>query len=541
MTEKYLTGIYLRLSKGDDDVDGVGKSESNSISNQRLIIDRFLEKHPEMEVVDTYIDDGYTGTNFKRPELKRMMFDVDEGRINCIVVKDLSRFGRERIQTGTYIQKVFKEKGVRFIAVNDNYDTLTADGSENHLIMPIKALTNDNFSKDISTKVRSSMSVKREKGEHIGATAPYGYSKDPEDHNHLVIDPYAADIVRTIFSKRMLGMSANRIANYLNELGILPPQAYKDSKTNGKKKYTAKWYSKQVLRILENEVYTGCVVQGRVEKVSYKVNKLVEKPKSEWDIVPGMHEPVISRSDFEIVQSLLERDVLCNSSNPDGFLFAGMVYCGDCGSPMVRKTTRTKEGNVYHYVCKNYNFGNNCASHKISEEMLMKIVKDRMNEMIRRLCMYEKLRENISGCEINRDEVIEHDIEIEKLKGELRKYSSLKAALYQDLEEGLLSKKQFEKYRKQYTDKEVELQSAIEKQKEVINSVYDEGICAESLLKTFKKNPHVEEIDRIMLVTMLDRILIYEDDSVELVYRYSERMHKFNQILKYLELQKEGK
>lgn len=163
----YKTAAYLRLSKGDGDVDGIEKSESNSISNQRLIIDRFLEEHPEMELVDTYIDDGYTGTNFKRPELKRLMYDVDDGRIDCIVCKDLSRWGRERIETGTYLSRIFKEKGVRFVAINDHYDSLTATGSDDHLIMPIKALTNDTFSRDISMKVRSSQSVKREKGEYI--------------------------------------------------------------------------------------------------------------------------------------------------------------------------------------------------------------------------------------------------------------------------------------------------------------------------------------------------------------------------------------
>lgn len=176
-TKIYRTAMYLRLSKGDLDVDGMEKSESNSITNQRMIVESFLKKNPDLKLVDTYIDDGYTGTNFDRPEMKRMMADVDAGRIDCIVVKDLSRFGRERIETGTYIAKTFKAKGIRFIAINDHYDTLTADGSETHIVMPIKALTNDNFSRDISTKVRSSQGIKREKGEYIGAFAPYGYKK----------------------------------------------------------------------------------------------------------------------------------------------------------------------------------------------------------------------------------------------------------------------------------------------------------------------------------------------------------------------------
>lgn len=184
----YRTAMYLRLSKGDEDIDGSVKSESNSISNQRQIIKNYLSKHPELVLADIYIDDGYTGTNFDRPELKRMLSDVDEGNIDAIVCKDLSRFGRERIGTGTYITRTFKQKGIRFIAINDNYDTLTADGCETNILIPVKALTNDNFSRDISIKVRSSQGIKREKGEFIGAFAPYGYKKSKTNKNKLVID-----------------------------------------------------------------------------------------------------------------------------------------------------------------------------------------------------------------------------------------------------------------------------------------------------------------------------------------------------------------
>ena len=201
----YRTAMYLRLSKGDGDLEAGGKAESNSISNQRMIIEKYMKEHPELEFADAYIDDGYTGTNYKRPEMKRMLEDIDEGKIDCVIVKDLSRFGRERIQTGTYISKTFKEKGIRFIAITDHYDNLTATGSENHLLMPIKALTNDTFSRDISMKIRASQNVKREKGEYFGSHAPYGYKKDPENHNHLIIDEPAAEVVRKIYAMKIDG------------------------------------------------------------------------------------------------------------------------------------------------------------------------------------------------------------------------------------------------------------------------------------------------------------------------------------------------
>ena len=226
----YKAAMYVRLSKGDEDRDGAAKLESDSVTNQRLLIEGYINAHPELRLCGTYIDDGYTGTNFDRPKMKEMMRDVDMGKIDCIVCKDLSRFGRERIETGTYIAKTFKEKGVRFIAINDHYDTLTADGAETHIVMPIKALTNDSFSRDISVKVRSSQAVKRERGEFISAFAPYGYQKSKENKNLLIPDDYAAGIVRDIFAKKISGYSASGIAEELNETGILSPAEYKKSR-----------------------------------------------------------------------------------------------------------------------------------------------------------------------------------------------------------------------------------------------------------------------------------------------------------------------
>ena len=356
MTEKtkYRVGAYLRLSKGDGDVDGVEKSESNSISNQRLIIDRYLEGHPEMELVDTYIDDGFTGTNFRRPELKRLMYNVDEGKIDCIVCKDLSRWGRERIETGDYISRIFREKGVRFIAINDHYDSLTATSSDNHLIMPIKALTNDSFSRDISIKVRSSQSIKREKGEYIAPFAPYGYKKDPENVNHLILDEPAAAIVRRIFARKIEGASANAIAKELTEEGVLPPGGYMRRKgirigsQRTANSYT--WCSAQVIRILKNETYIGNIVQGKSTRVSYKVNRIIKKPKEEWDIVEGMHDPIISRADFQIVQSMMDRDTIKQSDSMESYLFSGLLFCGDCGSTMYRRISRWKDSQKIYYI-----------------------------------------------------------------------------------------------------------------------------------------------------------------------------------------------
>lgn len=245
----YKTAMYLRLSKGDDDLSTSDKTQSNSIESQKLIIGKYIDSQDDLELVGCFIDDGYTGLNFDREAFKKMMKKVDAGEIDCIVVKDNSHLGRDRIVTTEYISKIFEEKGVRFVSINDNYDSLTAGSSEKNLIMPITNLFNDNYSKDISNKVKASKQAKWNNGDFMGAFAPYGYKKDPNNKNHLVPDEEAAKIVQEIFAKKIIGMSGNAIANYLNEMGVLSPGDYKKSKginyqSGFKNKAHSKWSCK---------------------------------------------------------------------------------------------------------------------------------------------------------------------------------------------------------------------------------------------------------------------------------------------------------
>ena len=537
MTENkvYKTAAYLRLSKGDEDVDGIEKQESNSISNQRLLIEKFIEQHPEMELVDTYIDDGYTGTDFKRPEMKRMMYDIDDGRIDCVVVKDLSRFGRERIQTGNYIQKVFVQKGVRFIAINDNYDSLTADGSTTHLIMPIKALTNDNFSRDISMKVRASFSIKRERGDYIASHAPYGYKKDPENVNHLIIDEPAAKIVRKIFAWKIEGMSSNEIARKLTEAGVLSPSDYRNSKkkngSGSRNTRRIKWHTKQVIRILSSEILTGTMVQGKSTSVSYKVHKLIQKPREEWDIVKGTHEPIVSKADFDIVQTLLSRDTIVAHDPCKRNIYAGLLFCADCGSAMIRRKAPAQDGERWDYICSGHNNGTGCGRHQISEETVTEAVLVSVNQMIGELCRYDELARNLENMHVHLEDAMNRDKEIAALKEELTKYNRLKSALYQDLKEGMINEDQFDRYRNQYTEREISLQNAIKNQKALIEEIYQNGIVADSILQQFRENPKVDKLNRRLLVSLIDRILVYDDRRIEIIYRYSAEMKKCKDIL----------
>lgn len=528
----YRTAVYLRLSKGDGDVDGCNKSESNSITNQRMICESFLKKNSDLKLVGFYIDDGFTGTNFDRPEMKRMMEDVDAGRIDCIVVKDLSRFGRERIETGTYIARTFKEKEIRFIAINDHYDTLTADGSETHIVMPIKALTNDNFSRDISTKVRSSQEIKMEKGDFIGAFAMYGYRKSPENKNILVPDEYASGIVRRIFADRLKGLSASEIAQKLNAEGILSPAEYK--KRQGQKYSTSfqgagisKWSAQTVIRILKDEVYTGVMAQGKRVKISYKVKKEIRRPKSEWVRVENTHQAIIDQRTFDTVQMLLQRDTIRTAGRKEPYLYSGLIYCADCGMSMIRRSDTYGKGNkVINYICSNYNRNRLCSRHTIRESELTESILETLKSWIGIVADAAKLAQRLNEMTLDYDSALEHDREIAILRQELVKYDTLKSSLYQDLKDGLINEMQFNRYRDEYTNRGIQIRDSIAEQERIIRDIYDKGISCGMDLEMLKEKLNVGQIDRVLLVTLVDRILIHRSGDIEVILKMRNEIGK---------------
>lgn len=533
---KYKTAAYLRLSKGDGDSDSSSKGESNSISNQRLIIERFLQNNEDFEIVETYVDDGYTGTNFDRPGVQKMLKDIDSGLIDCVIVKDLSRFGRERIETGMYILKEFESKGVRFIAINDNYDSLTAGSGDKHLVMPIKAMTNDFYSQDISNKVKASQSVKREKGEFMGAQAPFGYVKDPDNPNHLLVDPEAANIVRMIFAKRISGMSANEIAEHLKTAGVMTPSCYKEAhdpsyRNTSTKPGRSNWTAKQVLTVLKNETYLGFVVQGKTRRVSYKVNRRVNIPEEEWCVVPNMHVPIVSESDFNIVKSLLKRDTMKASGRTGSYLFSGLLFCGDCGSPMLRRFRRNKGGSHVSYICKGYTNKEGCSSHKMPADDLEKLVTASINNMMLTLCEYSELAANIDKIAVSKDEAIMQNEELAILREEIDKVETYRMGLFEDVQQGLISSEMYDRLKKQYDERINSINSSIEERTKMIDKLYSKGLEAETFINSFRNNPRIEKLDRVLLATLIDRILVYDNGTIEIVYRYSDEIKTLNQII----------
>ena len=431
----YRTGIYLRLSQGDEDIDGLEKKESNSISNQKLLLEGFIGANDDLKLVDIFIDDGYSGSNFDRPEFQRMMASMKAGKLDCIIVKDLSRLARERIGADELIQKTFKKYNVRFIAVSEGYDSLTASSSETHTIIPFKNLLNEQYNGDTSMKVRTSQGILRRNGLFIGAFAPYGYQKAEDNKNHLVPDPYAAGVVQGIFAKKLSGMSASGIARILNKNGVLAPSEYKAKcgekySTSFKGAGQSKWSAQTVSRILKNVVYIGTLAQGKRTTVSHKVKKEIAVPECDWVVVENAHEAIISRMDFDAVQILMSRDTIAVAGKNESYMYAGILYCGDCGSSMVHRKESYKGREYINYICSNYNRNGKdaCSRHCIREEDLNQIVLGELQGYINSMCDCEKVLAHLDELNVNYDEAVAHDKEIVALKQELTKCSAFKAS-----------------------------------------------------------------------------------------------------------------
>lgn len=438
ISKTYHAVVYLRLSREDGDVAEGGRAFSNSISNQKELVMDYLGSRADIQVYSVYTDDGWSGVDFERPEFQRMLGDIREGLVDCVVVKDLSRFGRNYIESGRYIEKIFPMLGVRFIAVNDGYDSL--DGQQgDDMVVPFKNLINDAYCRDISVKIRSHMEVKRKNGEYIGAFAAYGYLKDPENKNRLVVDGYAADVVRDIFAMKLAGCSVKAIADRLNRDGILSPLQYKRSigirmESPFQKGAEPKWSYNAVLRILRNEVYVGTVVQGKCTTPNYKVKKRAYKDKDEWIRVEDAHEAVVGRGEFDLVQVLLARDTRTAPEREKVFPLAGMVFCGGCGAPMVRKTVPSGGRRYVYYVCSGHKSDRaSCSSHSFPAKKL--------EESVLALSEAADVISQASGMG---PDVAKIDGRIAKLREEAEGCSRRRKNLYEDFKDGILTKEEYE-------------------------------------------------------------------------------------------------
>lgn len=536
-TEKkaYAAAVYLRLSKEDGDIcDDSRKEESNSITNQKRLIYDTLKGMEDVHVYKEYVDDGYTGSDFLRPSFQEMIKDMEAGKVNLIIVKDLSRFGREYIEAGRYLQKVFPAAGVRFIAVTDHYDSLTADRTQKNIVLPVKNFVNDAYSADLSVKIRSHLESKRGNGEYTGAYVSYGFMKDENDHNKLVADPVAGENVKRIFQWKLDGMSNSRIAEKLNALGIPAPADYKRSlgiryRSGFQKNLYSRWSPVAVGRILSNPLCKGLVVQGKRERINHKIKKIVEKPESEQSRYSQEDLALIGEKQFDTMQGLLKKDTRTNPGQNSAYLFSGILYCPDCGRQMIRRKTSHKGKQTIFYICKTYNVEKSCTRHSIKEQELVPLVREAVRAQTQMLADAEEILKAAEDSMEGIKPFSLTDTRLSELEKELVENAGMLSGLYADWAEGILSEEEYEEMKAFYSGRCKELEGQIRKRREREAKVGDAVREARQWLCEFKDIgsllPDTEgEIRRSLVSSVIDRIWVYEGKRVEFSFFYQDRM-----------------
>lgn len=476
-------------------------------------MERYVQAHPELRLVHFYQDDGYTGTNFDRPSFRRLEEDIDLGRIDCVLVKDLSRFGRDYIEVGRYLERTFPAKGVRFIAVNDHVDS--AQGRYD-MLLPMKNLFNTQYAKDISDKVRSSIHTKQQRGEFVGAFPSYGYRKDPSNHNRLLIDPPAAQVVQRIFDLFEQGNGKVKIAKLLNADQVPSPSEYKrilgERYHNGRKMdKTTYWTYSTVHRILQNQMYAGHMEQGRSFRPTMH-GKATRLDRSAWTVVPDTHEAIISAAQWERVQALLQKRTrtLCFEQNQSPF--AGFLRCGDCGRAMVK----SKRGGGIYYSCGSYKrYGPTvCSKHSIPHAVLEHIVLNDLNQVISTVQDLKTLADP-AKLQTKQNPQAARD----RLEHGLERLHRLKKASYEDYQDGLLDREDFLRYKHDYDRQETEIAAQLSQIKEQEKTAALPHPWVEALLQHGK----LTALDRVTVAETVKEILIFEDGRIDITYTFSNQ------------------
>lgn len=523
----FNVAIYIRLSREDGD-----KEESDSVGNQRKLLTEYVAKKEDFILYDIYVDDGYSGTNFNRPSFQRMITDIEDGKVNCVVVKDLSRFGRDYIDTGRYLERYFPELGVRFISVTDSIDSMK---QAYDMLLPIKNIFNEQYARDISKKIQATVKSKQKAGEFIGAFTSYGYKKSPVNKNKLVIDDYAADVVRRIFSLYIQGYGKQRIAKLLNAEGILCPAEYK--KVNGENykncnrlESTTYWSYSTINSILHREMYVGNMVQGtKHQRMRSKQKKM---PKEDWIIVENTHEPIIDKETWEKAQSLLKKRTRELDLETNKNIFAGFVKCGDCGRAMTKNMWRRADGSkTYSLYCGTYkrNGKQYCTPHTLPMAVLEDIVLGDLKAIVDSV---DNLKELVQSQSFTASKVKRiADTELGKIKAELERVKRLKKSIYEDYREELISKEEFLSYREDYLKKEELYSKQIEALEEKKKDNVTEDVFETPWLKRLLELKDIESLDRDIVVEMISEIRVYENRKIKITYNFGNELeHLFSSV-----------
>ena len=530
---RWRLGEYIRLSKEDLKK---GKDDSNSVKNQRDLLNDFYQKHiEEFESVSEYVDDGHTGTDANREDFQRLLADVMSGKINCVVVKDLSRFARNYSDAGSLIDNLFVQMGVRFISLAENVDSFTNPDSVSNIIVPITNVMNDNYCYQTSKKIRQVFDYKRRNGQYIGAFAPYGYIKHPKDKHKLIVDPDAAETVKLIFSLFLQGTSKRAIALHLNEHGVPSPSAYKLLKglpvsTRGYDE--PMWGGRMIHAILTNPTYTGDLAQGRSRVKSYKVHQIETVPREEWVEVAGTHEAIINYETFDKVQALLKRDTRTSPEGRKVHLFSGFLKCADCGRAVTRCVS--KNNHVY-YACSTYKNRSRtaCTMHSIKHERLEAAVLFGIQYQVHLAVSYSEAIARINSAPTKKSQSFRLDELITTKEKELAKITRYKQSLYQDWKDGEITQQDYRSMKADYERQVAALSDVLERltaeRAELANGVDNEHPA----LVAFMKYQNIDKLTREALIDLVDHIKVYENGNISVKCKFAD---EFRKIAEYIEI-----
>lgn len=538
--KKWMAGLYIRLSREDGD-----KDESDSVSNQRMLLREYSAKLPDVEVADYFIDDGWTGTNFERPGFIRLMEQIKDGSLNCIIVKDLSRFGRNYIEVGNYLEQIFPFMGVRFISIADSLDSYGNPGQMNTIMVPFKNLINDEYCRDISNKVRSSLDSRRRSGKFIGSFSAYGYVKDPDNKGELLVDETVAPIVKNIYEWFLDGLGAITIAKKLNDMGIPSPSEYKkmcglhykvsDSSVKG----PVMWGYSAVKRILQNRMYCGDLVQGVMRVTSYKVKKLQRVPEDEWMVCENHHEGIVDRETFDKVQRIFDTDTRMTQEQGRVTMLGGFMRCADCGRAMNRHKNVHSYGTYHYFVCSTYKkvSKNVCSRHSIRADYVENAVLEAIQAQVAMAVKIDEVFQELGKNEKTKTNTVMLDGLLDGKEREIEKLSRIKEELYMDWKSNILSKEEFISMKQRYTEDIERMQDEVLRLREEIKKQSDmKNFRCNNFVESFKKHQNIEYLTREVLLELVDTIYVHEGKKITIKFRFRDELQRCRELLELNDL-----
>mgnify|MGYP002578295870 FL=1 len=529
LTTKWSVGEYNRLSKEDGD-----KPESDSIQNQHSINQKHLEylreQGEQIESVTVYSDDGYAGGNFKRPRYQALIRDIESGKINCIIFKDNSRLGRNYPELGRLMEDYFPQKGVRVISVLNNLDSVKDPRGYCSAIVSFSNIVNDDYIRQLSIKIKCTLTMKRERGEFIGNYAPFGYQKDPADRHRLVVDEEQAEIVRKIFDWYEDGMSASSIAKRLNAMQIMTPGDYKirdgcksfiTHDRNSSKLHA--WTTTTIATILKNEVYIGNMVQGKHKSVSYRSKKMMLTDESEWTVVEGTHAPIISDEQFAIIHERFARRTRISPGKTHVYPLSGLVSCGACGHRMNRVVSQ----GYARYRCITRTYApDKCQCPSIKEEYLEELILQTLQSLIARLVDVKAVIDAARQFKTINGAKNEYMLALNKAKREQERLQDAQFHLYADLQSGLIPQTQYLQFQKRYEAEIAAQEAKIEHLNQGLLQLKEARQQDDEFVAFFQKYGNIQKLDWDTVNQLIQKVVFHDKQHVDIYFRFADEYEK---------------